>query len=141
MTEDETIKAAAATLGRKGGLAKSEAKTVAVRQNARKRRDAVRQRRAVGEAEQPTHTQTRRKTTANASPAWNEVDFWREYVRTVFPAAVPLYETFVGCGARLQDAASHALVKCGQRWDHNSVLTTLSSKTRQPLNPIIRKLP
>lgn len=121
--EDETIKAAAATLGRKGGLAKSEAKTIAVRQNARKRWDTFRQRRAAGEAEQPTHTQTRRKTTANASsPVWNEVDFWREYVKTVRPDAVPLYETFVGCGARFQDAAAHALVKSGQTWDHNSVL-------------------
>ncbi len=135
MTEDE-LKAAAATLGRRGGLARSEAKTIAVRQNARKRWDAVRQRRAAGEAEhQTTCNQTRkRKTIANVSPVWNEVDFWREYVKTVWPDAVPLYETFVKCGARLQDAASHALVKCGQRWDHNSVLaeTEKRLKARSP---------
>lgn len=123
MTEDE-LKAAAAALGRKGGLAKSAAKTIAVRANARKRWDAFRQSRAAGEAEQQTtHNQTRkRKSAANVSSAWTEFDFWLEYVKTVWPDAVPLYETFVTCGARLHDCASHALVKCGRRWDHYAVL-------------------
>lgn len=129
MTEDE-LKAAAAALGRKGGLAKSEAKTIAVRANARKRWDAFRERRATGEAEQVIR---KRKTTADvSSPVWTEFEFWREYVRTVFPDAVPLYETFVTCGARLQDAAAHALVKSGQRWDHYAVLRETEKRLKAP---------
>lgn len=129
---DETIKAAAAALGRKGGLAKSEAKTIAVRQNARKRWDAFRERRATGEAEQVIR---KRRTTADvSSPVWTEFELWREYVRTVFPDAVPLYETFVTCGARLQDAASHALVKSGRRWNHDKALRETERRLKARLS-------